>query len=134
MLARSAILTALFILMTGAMASDKPSVEARLKMEGQASGQTTWSAGGYANGAVAPTVNGNPAVAFRLARNVDATETYVPERAVTVNASREEHPVANVGYHHASAAHQAYQYEAQPAADSGNKPSVQYRLDREAQR
>ena len=130
MLGRNAILTALFVLMTGAMAADKPAVEARLRMEGQNQGQTTWVAGGYTAGAIAPTVNGNPAVAYRLAREAQATGTAIPEAAVAM--TDEEHPVANVGYH-AAAVKQAAQYTAQPGY-AANKPAVQYRLDREAQR
>jgi len=126
MLGRNAILTALFVLMTGAMAADKPAVEARMRMEGQVQGQATWTAAG----AGAPTINGNPAVAFRLAREAQATGTAIPEAAVAM--AGEEHPVANVGYH-AVAVKQAAQFEAQPGY-AGNKPAVQHRLEREAQR
>ena len=69
MLARNAILTALFVLMAGAMAADKPSVEARIRMEAENRGQTTWVAGEQGN---AETVS--PAVHYRhevvLDRNV----------------------------------------------------------------
>lgn len=123
MLGRNAILTALFILMTGAMAADKPAVEARMRMEGQNQGQTTWAAGGYTAGTIAPTLNGKPAVAYRLAREAQATGTAIPEAAVAV----EEHPVANVGYHAAA------QNVVQPGY-APNKPAVQYRLEREARR
>ena len=117
MLARNAILTALFVVMAGAMAADKPSVEARIRMEAEARGQTTWVAGGYDN-----SENVSPTVHYR--------HEAVLDRSV---ADRDEnHPVANIGYRHTFAT-RTEPYTTQPGY-SPTKPSVQYRLDRENQR
>ena len=116
MLARNAILTALFVLMSGAMAADKPSVEARIRMEAENRGQTTWVAGGYGN-----------------AETVSPTVHYTHEAVLDRRVDRdEEHPVTNVGYHHTFAT-RAEPYMTQPGY-APTKPSVQYRLDRENQR
>ena len=135
MLARYAILTALFVLTTGAMAADKPSVQARERMEGEARGVTMADTGGNYTGAVAATTVSNPAVAYRLAQEGTATPAYTTERAYIRGG--EEHPIANVGYHR-GVQQQATTYFAQPASANANdngvtKPAVQARLAREQQ-
>ena len=125
MLGRKAILTALFVMATGAMAADKPAVQARERMEGKGQDVTFAIADGNGAGAIAQTANGNPAVAFRLAQENPAQPTN--ETQTVFAGGAEEHPVANVGYH-ARAQQPAATYFAQPAAsNTATKPAVQAR-------
>ena len=131
MLARNLILTTLFVLATGAMASDKPAVQARERMDAEARGVTTAVVAerGYTHGAVplAPNTATKPAVAYRLAKEAGPAATYTGETAMAV-ATGEEHPIANVGYR-AVAQPQAEVHVVRPDwATTATKPAVQARM------
>jgi len=121
MFTKNAILAVLVVMVTGAMAADKPAVEARLKMEACAQGKTEVvvvaqesapvAAFGWHDGTT------KPAVAARRAREEAPAAVAVAEHAVTDGGY---HPVGDVGY-------QRVESYGVPAVDMGTKPAVRAR-------
>jgi hypothetical protein len=119
MFTKNAILAVLVVMVTGAMAADKPAVEARLKMEACAQGKTDVVAQESAPVAALDSNDGTtkPAVAARRAREEAPAAVAVAEHPVTDVGY---HPVVDVGY-------QRVESYGVPAVDMGTKPAVQAR-------
>ena len=131
---RNVTLMTLFVLSAGAFAADKPAAQARQEMEGEAGGQSTtvtvFERGGRAGSDYSSSENQGtkPAAQARLSME---SEAGTQEHYTVV--SREEHPIANVGYHRtvrASDETRVY-VPSYRSSNTSSKPAAQARLEME---